>query len=162
MWNREVDRMQNGYTVGKYHITGDNYYYLNYYRMQTVPETGKAGIGRTENFPMFLSKQYEWFHYVEMAEKLAQDACILKTRGCGLSECVAALSVRPYTTNPGYKVLLTAEADDKLQPLRDKCWFQLDWLNMNTSGGLRHVRQKMNNNETKRASKVTRDGQEFG
>ena len=33
---------------------------------------------------------------------------------------------------------------------------------MNTSGGLRHVRQKMNNNDTKRASKVTRDGQEFG
>ena len=33
---------------------------------------------------------------------------------------------------------------------------------MNTSGGLRHVRQKINNNDTKRASKVTRDGQEFG
>jgi hypothetical protein len=33
---------------------------------------------------------------------------------------------------------------------------------MNTSGGLRHVRQKFNNNETKRASKVSRDGMEFG
>lgn len=74
----------------------------------------------------------------------------------------AAMSVRPYTTNRAYKVLLTCEADDKLQPLRDKCWLQLDWLNMNTSGGLRHVRQKVNNNETKRASKVTRDNQEFG
>ena len=33
---------------------------------------------------------------------------------------------------------------------------------MNTSGGLRHVRQKVNNNETKRASKVLRDGTEVG
>ena len=56
-----------------------------------------------------------------MAEILKRDAAILKTRGCGLSECTAAMSVRPYTTNPGYKVLLTCEADDKLQPLRDKC-----------------------------------------
>ena len=162
-WNQEVNKMNNGLTIGKYRITGDMYYYLNYYRMQTITnDYAKAGEGRSENFPSFLSKQYEWFHYFEMAEKLHKDAAILKTRGCGLSECTAAMSVRPYTTKPNYKVLLTSEADDKLQPLRDKCWLQLDWLNMNTCGGLRHVRQKMNNNETKRASKVTRDGIEFG
>lgn len=56
-----------------------------------------------------------------MAEKLGKDICILKARGIGLSEVVAAMSVRPYTTNRNYKVLLTCEADDKLQPLRDKC-----------------------------------------
>lgn len=161
-WNREVERMVNGYQVGKYRITGDNYYFLNYYRMQTVPENTVAGVGRTENFPSFLAKQYEWFHYVEMAEKLHLDAGALKARGTGWSEMTAAMSVRPYTTNPGYQILLTCEADDKLQPLRDKCWLQLDWLNMNTTGGLRHVRQKVNNNETKRASKVSRDGGEFG
>ena len=33
----------------------------------------------------------------------------------------AAMSVRPYTVARAYKVLLTCEADDKLQPLRDKC-----------------------------------------
>ena len=162
LWLREVDRMINGYQVGKYRITGDNYYFLNYYRMQTIPEDETAGVGRTENFPAFLAKQYEWFHYVLMAEKLHQDAGALKARGLGWSEMTAAMSVRPYTTNPKYNVLLTCEADDKLQPLRDKCWLQLDWLNMNTTGGLRHVRQKVNNNDTKRASKVTRDGQEFG
>ena len=162
LWTREIDRMQNGYQVGKYRITGDNYYFINYYRMQTVPESGAAGEGRTENFPSFLAKQYEWFHYLELAEKLHQDAGALKARGTGWSEMTAATSVRPYTTNRAYSVLLTCEADDKLQPLRDKCWLQLDWLNMNTSGGLRHVRQKVNNNETKRASKITREGQEFG
>ena len=58
-WMREVERMQNGYQVGKYRITGDNYYFLNYYRMQTIPEDKIAGEGRTENFPSFLAKQYE-------------------------------------------------------------------------------------------------------
>lgn len=161
-WNRELERMQNGYQVGKYRITGDNYYFINYYRMQTIPEDRTAGEGRSENFPSFLAKQYEWFHYLELAEKCHEDAGALKARGLGWSEMTAATSVRPYTTNRQYNVLLTCEADDKLQPLRDKCWLQLDWLNMNTSGGLRHVRQKVNNNETKRASKITRDGQEFG
>jgi hypothetical protein len=51
--------MQNGYTIGKYRLTGDNYYFINYYRMQTIPEDKIAGVGRSENFPSFLAKQYE-------------------------------------------------------------------------------------------------------
>lgn len=58
-WNREMDRLKNGLTVGKYRITGDHYYFLNYYRMQTVLEDAVAGTGREYNFPSFLSKQYE-------------------------------------------------------------------------------------------------------
>lgn len=51
--------MNNGYTVGKYRLTGDNYYFINYYRMQTVVENAVSGTGRVENFPSFLAKQYE-------------------------------------------------------------------------------------------------------
>ena len=51
--------MIDGFSANGYRITGDNYYYLNYYRMQTVPENKTAGTGRTENFPSFLAKQYE-------------------------------------------------------------------------------------------------------
>ena len=162
LWNREMERMRNGLTIGKYRITGDNYYYLNYYRMEVMDETSVAGAGRHYEFPKFLSKQYEWFHYIEMAKKLHKDAIALKGRGIGWSEMTAAMSVRPYTTTPEYRVVLTAADDQKLGSLKQKCWYQLDWLNMNTNGGLRHVRQKTNNNDTKRASKVTKDGHEFG
>lgn len=72
------------------------------------------------------------------------------------------MAVRPYSVIPKYNVLLTAAADDQLRPLLDKCWFQLDWLNTNTQGIFRHVRQKVNNATTKRASKVLRDGTEIG
>lgn len=120
-WDREFDRCKNGLTIGKYRITGDHYFFLNYYRMQVIVEDAIGGAGRVESFPGFLSKQYEFFHYVEMAEKLHKDVCILKARGIGLSEIVASLSVRPYTTNRGYKVLLTCAADVKLTPLKNKC-----------------------------------------
>lgn len=161
-WKEEFNRCQNGYTVGKYRLTGDHYFFLNYYRMQTIKEDAIAGSGRNESFPGFLSKQYEFFHYVEMAEKLGKDICILKARGIGLSEIVACLAVRPYTTNRGYHAMLTCAADIKLTPLKNKCWKQLDWLNMNTNGGMRHVRLVVNNNDTKRASIKTPDGIEYG
>lgn len=161
-WKEEYRRCREGYSVGKYRITGDHYFFLNYYRMQTVLEGAVGGSGRKESFPGFLSKQYEFFHYLEMAEKLHKDVCILKARGVGFSEVIASLSVRPYTTNQNYNVLLTCAADNKLAPLKNKCWKQMDWLNTNTQGGMRHVRQVLNNNDTKRASKITKDGTEFG
>jgi hypothetical protein len=52
--------------------------------MQTVLEDATAGTGREYNFPSFLSKQYEWFHYVEMAEKLALNVGALKSRGVNI------------------------------------------------------------------------------
>lgn len=161
-WKEEHRRCKEGFQVGKYRITGDHYFFLNYYRMQTILEGAVAGSGRNESFPGFLSKQYEFFHYVEMAEKLHKDVCILKARGLGLSEIVASLSVRPYTTNRGYNVMLTCAADIKLKPLKRKCWKQLDWLNANTQGGMRHVRQVLNNDDAKRASYLTKDGIELG
>lgn len=161
-WKEEYRRCKEGYSIGKYRITGDHYFFLNYYRMNVIDESSIAGGGRAESFPGFLSKQYEFFHYVEMAEKLHKDVCILKARGIGLSEIVASLAVRPYTTNKDYNVMLTCAAETKLAPLRRKCWKQLDWLNANTQGGMRHVRQVLNNNDSKRASKLTKDGVEFG
>ena len=61
-----------------------------------------------------------------MAEKLHKDVCALKARGVGWSEMVASMSVRPYTTNEKYQVLLTCAAETKLTPLKNKCWFNLD------------------------------------
>ena len=37
--------------------------------------------GRAETFPDFFSKQYEYFHYIELCEKLGYDVVALKARG---------------------------------------------------------------------------------
>lgn len=116
-----MNRLKNGYTVGRYRITGDHYFFLNFYRMETVVEDAISGTGRKESFPSFLAKQYEFFHYVEMAERLHKDVCILKARGLGISEVLATMAVRPYTTFPNYDVILTCAAEAKLTPLKEKC-----------------------------------------
>lgn len=120
-WMEQVDRCKNGYTVGRYRVTGDHYFFLNFYRMETVVENAISGAGRKEAFPSFLAKQYEFFHYIEMCEKLHKDVCILKARGLGASEMLATLAVRPYTVLPNYNVIITCAAEAKLQPLREKC-----------------------------------------
>lgn len=120
-WNEQYRRCREGYEVNGYRITGDHYFFINFYRMQTIVEGRVAGKGRNESFPSFFAKQYEFFHYVEMAEILHKDIALLKARGLGLSECVASLLVRPYTTNRGYKCLLTAPDEAKLKNTRKKC-----------------------------------------
>lgn len=161
-WNEEFRRCQQGLTIGKYRLTGDHYFFLNYYRMEVIKDDAISGAGRKESFPSFLAKQYEFFHYIEMCERLSKDVCLLKARGLGASEMLASLAVRPYTTNRGYHVMLTCKDEAKLDPLREKCWRQLDWLNLNTHCGMRHVRQAINNREVKRASIKTQDGVEWG
>lgn len=162
-WREQRKRCAEGYTVGKYRITGDNYFFLNFYTMNVVnSESAKAVSGRTEGFPSFIAKQYEFFHYVEICEYLGKDIVMLKARGVGFSEILACLGVRPFITTRNYHTIYTAAADGQLQPVLDKCWEQLNWLNMNTDGGMKKSRMKVDNVRQKRASLVTKAGEEYG
>ena len=50
--------------------------------MQTVNlDSNKKTTGRGQSFPSFLSKQYEFFHYMELCEYIGKDVCMLKARG---------------------------------------------------------------------------------
>jgi len=53
-WNEEYRRCRDGYTVNGYTITGDHYFFLNYYQLMNTAETKKAGEGRFMDFPNFL------------------------------------------------------------------------------------------------------------
>lgn len=81
-WTEEHRRCNQGYESHGYRITGDNYFFLNYYRLKNT-DVSQAGTGRETTFPSFFSKQYEYFHYIEMCEKLKKDVCALKARGVG-------------------------------------------------------------------------------
>lgn len=79
-WTEEYRRCNEGYSINNYRITGDNYFFLNYYKLKNV-EVDKAGAGRDITFPNFFSKQYEYFHYIELCEYLKKDVLALKARG---------------------------------------------------------------------------------
>ena len=162
-WREQKRRCVEGYTVGKYRVTGDHYFFLNFYTMNTVDEDSvKATTGRINGFPRFAAKQYEFFHYVEMCEYLGKDVSMLKARGVGFSEILACIGVRPFITTRNFHTIYTANADAQLQPVLDKCWEQLNWLNMNTKGGMKKSRMKVDNIRQKRASLLTKDGIEYG
>ena len=156
-WDERYRRCIEGYEYGGYRITGDNYFFINFYRLISA----KSENG-DEAFPTFTNVQYEWFHYVEMCERVKLDCVALKPRGIGWSEIAASLGVRPFITNERKTMFYTAYKEDFLTALLDKCWTQLDWLNMETDGGFKKLRQVKNTQFHKRASKMTKDRTEFG
>lgn len=80
-WMAEFNKCLNGVTIGKYRITGEHYFFLNYYRLLSVLGTKTGEEVRQEDFPGFLAKQYEYFHYLELARKVGKDVCVFKCRG---------------------------------------------------------------------------------
>lgn len=161
-WDTQFDRCNYGHTVNGYTLTGDQYFFLNFYQLQEVSGTEVAADGRPVAFPSFFSKQYEYFHYIRLCEFLKKDVCALKARGVGFSEIAASLGVRLYTTKRNMNVLYTTFNSSHLEDVLDKCWTQLDFLNMETEGGLRHLRQKKNSTTQRRASLLNKQGEEYG
>jgi len=160
-WIGRTDRCVNGYEVNGYRLTGDNYFWLNFFRLKTSTG-GKASSGRSVSFPMFFVFQYEYFHYVELCETLGKDVALLKARALGFSEMGACLCVRPYITTKYYRVLASAFSEKHLKPLLSKIWSQLDWLNVNTESGFKRARMVINTATHKRASVKLKDGSEVG
>lgn len=78
-WQQQYDLCTYGMTVGKYRITGENYFFLNFYRL--LSPLAKGEEARAEDFPGFMAKQYEYFHYIELARKLQLDVLVFKCRG---------------------------------------------------------------------------------
>lgn len=161
-WREQLQRCAEGYTIGKYRITGDHYFFLNFYRMSIVNDSSKAAAGDEESFPNFVIEQYKWFHYIEMCEYLKKDIVGLKSRGVGFSEVAASLGVRPFITTRNYRTVYVASTDAYVDGVLDKCWKQLNWLNNNTNGGMKRARQKIDNIKQKRASRVDKEGNEYG
>ena len=151
-WIEEYRRCRDGYTVNGYTITGDNYYFLNYYRLPRLDETSKAGGGRSTGFPKFYSKQYEYFHYLELCKRLRKNSVGLKGRGLGWSEIGASVTVNTYNCRPSTRCVITASIEKYAEATLNKCWLQLDYLNTETNGGFKKLRQKHNTAMWKRAS----------
>lgn len=161
-WEREKSRCKNGLTIGKYRITGDNYFWLNYYRLLSVLNV-KNVQGRDESFPTFINKQYEYFHYIELARVLKKDVCALKSRGVGASEIACSIGSNLYTTTKQSRSVYTAKTEVLLQPTLEKTWQELDFLNGETQGGFKHLRMKKDTDMMKKASKVERGtNREYG
>ena len=159
-WQREYDRCNNGMEAHGYRITGDHYFFLNYYQLPES-QVEKTGQGRGKIYPAFLSKQYEYFHYIEICERTKHDVLAVKSRAVGFSEIAASLGVGLYSTRKNAHSVQTAFALPHLEDVLGKAWYQLDNLNADIEGGMRHVMQKYNSDIYKKASKVNKQREEL-
>lgn len=160
-WQEEFNRCQYGCTIGKYRLTGENYFFLNYFRLPSVLD--KAGQEtQEESFPTFLAKQYEYFHYMEMCRATGHDGVLFKSRGVGASQIAASNAVNAYMYHKASRNIITAFQESYVGDTLSKCWQELDFLNTQTQGAFKRVRMKIDTNWKKKASKVDQDKNETG
>lgn len=160
-WIEEFNKCRDGVTIGKYRLTGEHYFFLNYYRLLSVLGDNKQEM-REEDFPGFMAKQYEYFHYLELARKTSHDACVFKCRGIGYSEIIASNLAHAYTFHKASKSIISAASQLYVDATLQKTWQELDFLNTCTQGGFKRLRQKIDTAMHKRASKVDKDRNESG
>ena len=135
-WKEEYKRCKYGMTVNGYTITGDNYFFLNFYQLPIVDKNLAAGEGLNRGFPVFFESHYRFFHYLQMTRVLHRHAALMKARSIGFSEINASLAARLYTINRGSRVMITCFKDDFLKTTFSKFDSALTFLNNCTQGGM--------------------------
>lgn len=79
-WKEQYERCRTGMTVNGYTITGDNYFFLNFYQLPTIDTTKESGSGTHDDFPIFFASHYMFFHYLQMARMLHKHCALMKAR----------------------------------------------------------------------------------
>lgn len=150
-WNEQYKRCREGYTVNGYTITGNHYFFLNFYTLKDS-RVSKAGTARQDIFPRFMSAQYEFFHYYELCRILRKNVCMMKSRAVGFSEIMASLSACQYSCYKNSITMVTAANANYVTKTFEKIAHALTFLNDETDGGFFKLRQVLDQTLNKRAS----------
>ena len=160
-WTEQGWRCREGFTINGYTITGDNYYFLNFYRLPSV-DVEIAGQGRPMVFPDFYVEQYKYFHYVQLCRFYGFDGITLKSRGIGWSEVNACMEANTYTWRQNSTSLIACYALNYLEDSIKKVFDQMDYNNSDTEGGMRRLRQVKDQAMRRRSSRIEYvDGQKI-
>ena len=135
-WEEEYRRCKHGYTVNGYTLTGDNYFFLNFYQLPLANEHKASGEGLSKGFPIFFESHYRFFHYLQLCREAHRHAALMKARSIGFSEINASLSARLYTVIRGSRTMITCYNDKFLSTTFSKFDNAITFLNNNTQGGM--------------------------
>lgn len=133
-WKEQYTRCKYGMTSHGYTITGDNYFFLNFYQLPVVDMNKASGEGTNESFPVFFASQYMFFHYLQMCRVLHKNAALMKARSIGFSEINASLAARLYTTIKRSRTMITCFKDTYLNGTFSKLDHALTFININADG----------------------------
>jgi len=168
-WEEEARRSLYGYNIGRDWIPGYFYWYLNYSPIFIAVEidapqtddilkmdldilTQQARADREFNFPDFWDGDYQYFHYLEDAERSGTHGAVIKSRRKGYSYKGGGMCNRNYYLIPGSKSYVFADEKEYLisDGLLTKAWEMMDHVESHTPWGKR--RQYHNSIMHKRAS----------
>lgn len=152
-WKQEYTRCREGMTVNGYTITGDHYFFLNYYKLNNTTNAKKAMSAVDKDFPDFIVAQYEYLHYLEICKRLRKNAALMKARALGFSEMNASITANFYSTSRNSTGIIVAAEEKKLTPTLSKLWEELSFLNYSTDGGFFKLRQVHDKAYHKKASR---------
>ena len=133
-WKEQYTRCKYGMTSHGYTITGDSYFFLNFYQLPVVDMDKASGEGTNESFPVFFASQYMFFHYLQMCRVLHKNAALMKARSIGFSEINASLAARLYTTIKRSRTMITCFKDTYLNGTFSKLDHALTFINTNADG----------------------------
>lgn len=133
-WKEQYTRCKYGMVSHGYTITGDNYFFLNFYQLPVVDMDKASGEGTNESFPVFFASQYMFFHYLQMCRVLHKNAALMKARSIGFSEINASLAARLYTTIKRSRTMITCFKDTHLNGTFSKLDHALTFINTNADG----------------------------
>ena len=133
-WNEEYRRCIHGITINGYTLTGDNYFFLNFYQLPVIEDTEEAGSGTNDDFPQFMVSQYIFFHYLRLCRVLRKNACLMKARSIGFSEINASIAARMYTTIKQSRTMITCYKDVYVKGTFSKVDHALTFINTHADG----------------------------
>ncbi len=176
-WEEERKRCKFGHHTGRDFIPGYFYDYLNYNPILKVEEVkaeeNKSGLilpnndildigqlkaERIEGFPTFWDGDYDWFHYLDNAEKAGEHAMLAGSRGRGKSFKAASMMCRNYYHFEKSKSYAFAYSLEFLtgDGIITKAWDSMDFRDTFTPWGKR--RQYKNTDLHRRSSFQETDG----
>ena len=135
-WKEQYVRCKYGMTVNGYTITGDNYFFLNFYQLPLADESKASGEGLNRGFPKFFESHYRYFHYLQLARVLHKHVTLMKARSIGFSEINASTAARMYTVIKNSRTMITCYNDGFLKTTFSKADSALTFLNSYTQGGM--------------------------
>lgn len=106
----QMIRIRDGYSVGGQYITGDMYFWLNFYQL-----VGKKTKKYT--YPTFFDFQADFCNQVQIAREQNKGIVCVKRRQAGFSELTASIIIRELWFNDAPQILMATDGEKQIEPL---------------------------------------------
>lgn len=103
-WFEQRKRCLEGYSVDGVRITGDHYWYLNFWKIRGVTKQGRKGLVE----PRFTDLDFEFFHAIEQARLAGKNFVVAKPRQKGFSEKLASLAGKEFSLFKNSQTVIVA------------------------------------------------------